>query len=135
MKYEDCNLRKIAALCMLACVSLACHADAPRAQTMAEVLAASKASDWHVLDPANTLYLELASGRVVIELAPAFAPHHVTNILTLTRQKYFDRCTERITQIIALVSHVGDSSNLILDPDLDSYYLMLELIVYFVIRK
>jgi len=36
---------------------------------MAEVLAASQAADWHALDPENTLYLGLASGRVVIELA------------------------------------------------------------------
>jgi peptidylprolyl isomerase len=58
--------------------------------TMAEVLAASKPSDWHALDPQNTLYLELGSGRVVIELAPAFAPKHVANIKTLVHEKYFD---------------------------------------------
>ncbi|MDR3386494.1 MAG: peptidylprolyl isomerase [Rudaea sp.] len=78
---------------MLACVGIAGHAQtapAARAQTMAEVLAASRPSDWHVLDPAYTLYLELASGRVVIELAPAFAPNHVANIEVLTREKYFD---------------------------------------------
>jgi len=58
--------------------------------TMADVLAAAKPSDWHALDPQNTLYLELASGRVVIELAPAFAPKHVANIKTLVHEKYFD---------------------------------------------
>ena len=40
---------------------------------MAEVLAASKPGDWRSLDPENTLYMDLAGGRVVIELAPAFA--------------------------------------------------------------
>jgi peptidylprolyl isomerase len=64
--------------------------DAPETRTMQDVLAASSASDWRVLDPARTLYLELASGRVVIELAPAFAPQHVANILTLVRAHYFD---------------------------------------------
>ena len=59
-------------------------------KTMADVLAASKPSDWRTLDPENTLYLELASGRVVIELAPEFAPRHVANIRTLARGKYFD---------------------------------------------
>jgi len=49
---------------------------------MADVLAAAKPSDWRTLDPDNTLYLELASGRVVIELAPEFAPQHVANIRT-----------------------------------------------------
>lgn len=58
--------------------------------TMQEVLAASKASDWRSLDPENILYLELPDGRVVIELAPEFAPRHVANIRTLARERYFD---------------------------------------------
>lgn len=57
---------------------------------MADVLAASKPGDWRGLDPENTLYLELASGRVVIELAPAFAPKHVANVKALAREHYFD---------------------------------------------
>lgn len=66
-------------------------ADAPaRAPTMAEVLAASQPSDWRGLDPENTLYLQMAAGRVVIELAPALAPEHVVNIRKLVRGKYFD---------------------------------------------
>lgn len=58
--------------------------------TMAQVLAASKPTDWRPLDPENTLYLELPSGRVVIELAPAFAPKHVANVKALAREHYFD---------------------------------------------
>ncbi len=42
------------------------------------------------LDPENTLYVELPAGRVVIELAPAFAPLHVANIKTLARAGYFN---------------------------------------------
>jgi peptidylprolyl isomerase len=57
---------------------------------MSELLAGSSASDWRVLDPENTLYLDLPSGRVIIELAPAFAPNHVANIKTLAREGYFD---------------------------------------------
>jgi peptidylprolyl isomerase len=76
---------------MLLGASALAHADAPgKPPTMADVIAASKPSDWHALDPQNTLYLELASGRVVIELAPAFAPRHVANIKTLAHEKYFD---------------------------------------------
>jgi peptidylprolyl isomerase len=63
---------------------------AHRPQTMAEVLAASKPADWRTLDPENTLYLELAGGRVVIELAPVFAPRHVANVRALAREGYFD---------------------------------------------
>ncbi len=61
---------------------------APRA--MAEILAASAPTDWRPLDPENTLYVELATGRVVIEMAPAFAPHHVANVRALVREHYFD---------------------------------------------
>ncbi|MHB8475418.1 MAG: peptidylprolyl isomerase [Steroidobacteraceae bacterium] len=57
---------------------------------MPEVLAASKPADWRPLDPDNTLYVELPGGRVVIELAPRFAPLHVANIETLARARYFD---------------------------------------------
>jgi len=60
------------------------------AASMADVLAASKPSDWRPLDPARTLYLELESGRVIIELAPQFAPNHVANILKLVREGYFN---------------------------------------------
>jgi peptidylprolyl isomerase len=55
-----------------------------------ELLKNSLPSDWRALDPENTLYMELASGRVVIELAPEFAPHHVANIKSLARENYWD---------------------------------------------
>jgi len=57
---------------------------------MTAVLAAAKASDWRPLDPENTIYVEFASGRVVIELAPAFAPCHVANVKALAREGYYD---------------------------------------------
>jgi len=65
-------------------------ANAAKPRTMAEVIAASSAADWRPLDDQNTLYVELPAGRVVIELAPAFAPRHVDNIKTLAREKYYD---------------------------------------------
>jgi peptidylprolyl isomerase len=87
------RLRKfglLVGLC-LALVGPALAADAPaKKPTMQQVLDASKASDWRALDSANTLYMELPGGRVVIELAEAFAPLHAANIKTLVRQDYFD---------------------------------------------
>lgn len=56
----------------------------------ATVLAESAASDWRPLDDENTLYMELPSGRVVIEMAPAYAPNHVANIKALVREGFFD---------------------------------------------
>jgi len=60
------------------------------APTIAAVLAAAKPGDWRALDPQNTLYLDLPNGRVVIELAPAFAPNHIANIRALAREQYYD---------------------------------------------
>ncbi|MBW8366725.1 MAG: peptidylprolyl isomerase [Arenimonas sp.] len=75
----------------LTAAGAAAAADEPKpALTMQDVLDQSTAADWRPLDPDNTLYVELASGRVVIELAPAFAPRHVANIRTLVRAGYFD---------------------------------------------
>jgi len=81
----------LCALLLLAAAStLAATPQAHRPQTSAEVLAASGPGDWHRLDPADTIYMEFAIGRVVIELAPEFAPHHVANIVALAREHYFD---------------------------------------------
>ncbi|HEV7610308.1 MAG TPA: peptidylprolyl isomerase [Steroidobacteraceae bacterium] len=73
-----------------ALVFLSAPAPAAKHPSMPEVLAASSQADWRALDPDNTLYVELPGGRVVIELAPSFAPLHVANIKTLTRAHYFD---------------------------------------------
>jgi peptidylprolyl isomerase len=69
---------------------LSAWAPAATHPSMTEVLKASSPADWRPLDPDNTLYVELPGGRVVIELAPRFAPLHVANIKTLVRAHYFD---------------------------------------------
>lgn len=58
--------------------------------TLAAVLEAAGPADWRSPDPENTLYVELDSGRVVIELAPDFAPNHVANVKALAKQGYWD---------------------------------------------
>jgi len=63
---------------------------AHRPLTTADVLASSTAADWRRLDLQNTLYVELPAGRVIIELAPPFAPHNVANIEALAREGYYD---------------------------------------------
>jgi peptidylprolyl isomerase len=57
---------------------------------LSDILAASPAADWRAVDPEDTLYLILPQGRVVIELAPAFAPGHVANIKRLVRAGFYD---------------------------------------------
>ena len=89
------RIMRIPSFISIACL-LSLSLPAPAAETarppqmMAEVLAASTPADWRELDPENTLYLELKSGRVVMELAPAFAPQHVANVKALAREHYFD---------------------------------------------
>lgn len=78
---------------LLALTFLASASAEPKAKphlSMPQILAASKPADWRPLDPENTLYMELPAGRVIIELAPRFAPLHVRNIKTLARAHYFD---------------------------------------------
>lgn len=60
-------------------------------KSSADVLASSPDSDWRDLDPERTAYLELAQGRVVIELAPGFAPRHQAQLRQLLSQHYFDQ--------------------------------------------
>jgi peptidylprolyl isomerase len=74
----------------VASVSVPAAAAVPAPRTMADVIAATTPADWRPLDPENTLYLQLPQGRVVIELAPAFAPEHAANLKLLVRGKYFD---------------------------------------------
>ena len=61
------------------------------ALTSAEVLAQSPDSDWRLLDPERTAYLDLPHGLVVIELAPGFAPRHQAQLRQLLTQHYFDQ--------------------------------------------
>ena len=91
---KSCNGNRIllcfGAMCLLAASSPVWAEEMQKAPTTAEVLAAAKAEDWRPLDPENALYLELDGGRVVIELAPLFAPEHAANVKALAREKYFD---------------------------------------------
>ncbi|HVY21642.1 MAG TPA: peptidylprolyl isomerase [Bauldia sp.] len=45
------------------------------------------------LDPENTIYLTLKTGRVVIKLRPDLAPNHVERIKQLTRAHFYDGLT------------------------------------------
>ena len=97
--YELARTMATAALALLAAASV--HAAAatpakaavkelPPKPSVADVVKASKPSDWRPLDPENTLYMELPTGRVILELAPAFAPATAANIRALVRENYFD---------------------------------------------
>ncbi|HEY5972028.1 MAG TPA: peptidylprolyl isomerase [Pseudoxanthomonas sp.] len=84
------TLRPALLACAIALASSLSAAEPPKYKSVQEIIDASPASAWRTLDPANTLYLELATGRVIIELAPAFAPEHVANIRTLAHEHFWD---------------------------------------------
>jgi peptidylprolyl isomerase len=62
--------------------------------TPSDIVASSPASAWKAIDPDNLLVIDLRNGgRVVVQLAPAFAPVHVANIKALARGNYWDGAT------------------------------------------
>jgi peptidylprolyl isomerase len=67
---------------------------AKKPQTPGDVLTASPASAWRMIDPDDILVMDLAGGgRIVIQLAPQFAPIHVANVKALARGHYWDGAT------------------------------------------
>lgn len=57
----------------------------------AEITEAAPASDWRDIPESDLLLMEVAGGgRVVIQLAPDFAPVHIDNIRKLAAQRWWD---------------------------------------------
>ncbi|WP_206203204.1 peptidylprolyl isomerase [Thermomonas sp. HDW16] len=88
----------VLATALLALLSANLHAqdtkkEPPKRKSAKEIIDAAPASAWRTLDPANTLYMELPAGRVIIELAPGFAPEHVANIKTMAKGGFWDGLT------------------------------------------
>ena len=83
----------LALLLWLPALAAAPEASQPKSKdtpSFAQILSESKPWEWRRPDPENLLVMRLRSGRVVMELDPAFAPLHVANIRTLVRERYFD---------------------------------------------
>jgi peptidylprolyl isomerase len=63
----------------------------PKLPTPNDIVAEAPASAWKTIPADNLLVIDLANGgRVVIQLAPAFAPVHVANIKALSRAAYWN---------------------------------------------
>lgn len=82
------HVSRLAALAALV-VAPAQAQDAPA--TPSAVVAAAPSAAWHTI-PADELLVMTIEGekRVVIQLAPGFAPHHVANIRTLAQAHWWD---------------------------------------------
>lgn len=61
-----------------------------QAPSYGDILSKAPKTDWVALDPENTIYMDVPQGRVIILLAPRYAPLHVANIKKLARAKYWD---------------------------------------------
>jgi peptidylprolyl isomerase len=69
-------------------------APAKKPLTPSDIVTQAPASAWKTISSDDLLVLDLASGgRVVVQLAPRFAPVHVANIQALARGKYWDGAT------------------------------------------
>jgi peptidylprolyl isomerase len=59
-----------------------------------DIVAQSPESAWKTIPAEDLMVMDLANGgRVVVQLAPAFAPVHVGNIRALARGRYWDGAT------------------------------------------
>ena len=70
--------------------SLGIMSAAVQAETVEELLEEASPLDWRTPDPENVLYMDLPSGRVVIEMRPDFAPKHVEQVRTLARSGFYN---------------------------------------------
>jgi peptidylprolyl isomerase len=69
-------------------------APAKKLPTPNDIVAAAPASAWKTIPGDDLMVLDLANGgRIVIQLAPAFAPVHVNNIKLLARGGYWNDAT------------------------------------------
>ena len=82
-------------LLLLSAALLATAAAPPKKPlTPTDIVAAAPPSAWRTIPADDLLVMDLKSGgRVVIQLAPAFAPVHVANIRALARGNYWDGAT------------------------------------------
>jgi peptidylprolyl isomerase len=66
----------------------------PKLLTPTDIVAQSPAAAWKTIPADDLMVLDLANGgRVIIQLAPAFAPVHVANIKALSRGGYWNGAT------------------------------------------
>lgn len=83
-------MRRFAALALLPLVVAAQAPTPAKPKTPGEVLAEAPKSDWREIAADDLLVVELKGGKkVVIQLAPEFAPVHVANIKALAKAGYW----------------------------------------------
>ena len=75
---------------LLPLIALTAAAAPEKPKTPTDIVAQAPASAWRTIPAEDLVVMELKSGgRVVIQLAPAFAPVHVANIRALAKANYW----------------------------------------------
>jgi peptidylprolyl isomerase len=78
-------------LLLVAAAAVLIGAAPAKLPTPNDIVAAAPASAWKTIPADDLLVMDLAAGgRIVIQLAPAFAPVHVANVKALARSHYWD---------------------------------------------
>jgi peptidylprolyl isomerase len=78
-------------LLILPLLAVTAAAPASEPKTPADILASAPASAWKTIPAEDLMVMDLASGaRVVIQLAPAFAPVHVANLRAFARSGWWN---------------------------------------------
>ena len=81
-------------LLITAAALLIAAAPAKKLLTPTDIVNGASAGAWRTIPADDLLVMELKSGgRVVLQLAPQFAPVHVANIRALARGNYWDGAT------------------------------------------
>jgi peptidylprolyl isomerase len=81
-------------LLLLSAVLVTAAAPPKKLPTPGDIVAAAPASAWRTIAPDNLMVMDLANGgRIVVQLAPEFAPVHVANLKALARGNYWDGAT------------------------------------------
>jgi len=84
-------MRRLAALAL---IPLIAAAPAAKPKTPSEIVAAAPRADWREISAEDLAVFELQGGKkVVMQLAPSFAPVHVANIRALARGGWWNGAT------------------------------------------
>jgi len=70
--------------------SLTATAAEPAPRSPYQIVEQAPAAHWRNLEPDNSLYIELATGTVVVELFPGAAPANSANVRALVREGFYD---------------------------------------------
>ena len=81
-------------LLLITSAALLAGAAPPKKLTPTDIVGSAPASAWRTIPADDILVMDLASGgRIVVQLAPKFAPVHVANIRALARTGYWNGAT------------------------------------------